>query len=191
VPRLEELGGVFICSLLRYCMSLFYLIVGRKYKSWIVLRYLGSLNGRRTYLCRCECGAEKEVRAADIGHGRSVACRKCTVPHEVEIAVILPQTWWRRFQRQARKRKIKWELREHEVLNLFQTQNGQCALTGIKLHFDPMTASIDRISSDGCYTLKNIQWVHKHINLMKYSFENEYFIEMCRSVAEHNAIAIT
>lgn len=168
------------------CMVLSYLIVGRKYKSWTVLEYLGSLSGRRTYLCRCECGKEKEVWVADVIAGRSRACRRCSVAEEVEEAVILPQKWWRKFQRQAKRRRIKWHLTEIQVVELFEAQNQKCALTGIKLTFDPMTASIDRIRSEGYYTMDNIQWVHKHINLMKYSFANEYFVEMCSLVAEQH-----
>jgi len=34
------------------------------------------------------------------------------------------------------------------------------------------------------YTVDNIQWVHRDINLMKQALDLDYFIEMCKKVAE-------
>ena len=49
-----------------------------------------------------------------------------------------------------------------------------------------MTASLDRIDSSRGYTLDNIQWVHKDLNKMKTNYPNDYFIKMCKYVANNN-----
>ena len=36
------------------------------------------------------------------------------------------------------------------------------------------------------YHLNNIQWVHKDINFMKGNLNNEYFIELCKKVAQES-----
>jgi hypothetical protein len=47
------------------------------------------------------------------------------------------------------------------------------------------TASLDRIDSSRGYTADNIQWVHKHVNLMKRSFNEEYFINTCKQIVTY------
>ncbi len=47
------------------------------------------------------------------------------------------------------------------------------------------TASLDRIDSSKGYTKDNIQWVHKHVNLMKHKFDQKYFVDICKLIANH------
>lgn len=66
-------------------------------------------------------------------------------------------------------------------------QKRRCALTGLPLSFDgTYRPSIDRIDSSKGYEPDNIQWVFAKINLMKYSFSNKKFIELCKMVANYN-----
>jgi hypothetical protein len=75
-----------------------------------------------------------------------------------------------------------------EAWNLFNKQNGKCALSGIDLKFcqsireiKDTTASLDRIDSNKGYTIDNVQWVHKTANLMKQGLdmnEFKYWIKM-------------
>jgi hypothetical protein len=41
---------------------------------------------------------------------------------------------------------------------------------------------MDRINNKIGYVEGNIQWVHKHINMMKNSHSEEYFLEICKAV---------
>lgn len=71
---------------------------------------------------------------------------------------------------------------------MFLKQNRKCILSGIELKIangnNGNTASIDRIDNTKGYELGNVQWVHKHINFMKRDYEQNYFIELCKKVAE-------
>jgi len=45
--------------------------------------------------------------------------------------------------------------------------------------------SLDRVNSNDYYHVDNIQWIHKHINIMKNKFETDYFIQMCKLVTDN------
>ena len=97
-------------------------------------------------------------------------------------------------KRGADLRNIEYSLTTEYLWKLFLEQNKKCKLSGIDICFPPsgnvehrslMTASLDRIDSSKGYIEGNVQWVHKHINLMKNVFSNEYFIEMCKQVVNN------
>ncbi len=49
------------------------------------------------------------------------------------------------------------------------------------------SASLDRIDSSLGYIEENVQWVHKDVNMMKRIYDNNYFIKMCKLIAENCA----
>ncbi len=100
-------------------------------------------------------------------------------------------TEWKRIQASAARREIGWYLRLKDVWLLFIKQKRKCAISGVSIGFgfegkEGKTASLDRINSHLPYTIDNVQWVHKHINIMKGSYTDEYFIDWCRCVAHHH-----
>jgi len=87
--------------------------------------------------------------------------------------------------------------------NLMIEQNHKCALSGLditlskgknvplttnnyNLNYSGWTASLDRIDSKKGYVEGNVQWVHRNINIMKNSYSENYFKELCRLVAKHD-----
>ena len=82
----------------------------------------------------------------------------------------------------------------------FEAQNGRCALTGLELDWDERlgrdehgklrfrrgSASLDRIDSKEGYTLRNVHWVHKQINMMKMDLRLDDFQRWCRLVVEQD-----
>lgn len=92
----------------------------------------------------------------------------------------------------AKRRNHKFDLTAEQLWNLYIKQNKRCALSGLTLYFaesrykdrQKQTASLDRIDSSKGYTIDNVQWVHKIINMMKQDYSNEYFIKMCTKVNE-------
>ena len=102
--------------------------------------------------------------------------------------------WW--YNHVERERTQKYRVRvpvtitKEYAWELFIKQDRKCALSGIELVIAGdskyNTASIDRIDSSKGYEEGNVQWVHKHVNFMKRTYSQEYFIELCKKIAENN-----
>lgn len=103
-------------------------------------------------------------------------------------------THWNRIMIRAKKKGIHIDLTPDEAYSIFVEQNGKCKLSGVDISlgsrekYNPkeITASLDRIDSDGYYTKDNVQWVYKEINFMKYTLSQEQFIYLCKMVAANN-----
>lgn len=94
----------------------------------------------------------------------------------------------------AIKRNFEFNITIEDIWNLFLKQNRKCALTGVYLSFGQndkdhkagkTTASLDRIDSSKGYTIDNVQWVHKWINLMKQDMHDNEFITWCNLVSKY------
>ena len=147
-------------------------------------------------LCQCECGNEMLVRVAALRNGLSKGC-KCKSGMKVTSVGNLSLTLFSRFKKSAKVRGI--EFNDNVDMNflskLFVKQDSKCAISGLELILETslcrgkgksnITASLDRIDSSKGYIKGNVQWVHKHINIMKNKFDNNYFIEICKQIANN------
>ena len=91
------------------------------------------------------------------------------------------------------KRKIRCDLTLEELVNLFNSQNGKCAISGVEMAYqrtkrvhNMYNASLDRIDSAGDYTLSNVQFVCWFVNRMKGETSTEELIKWCNFVIENN-----
>ena len=96
-----------------------------------------------------------------------------------------------RCRRSAKERNIGWRLTNKDLDAIMEAQGFKCNLSGRELtygyiHLNDVTASIDRIDSSKSYTKNNVQILHKHVNLAKQSYEQEYFISLCKDIAQCN-----
>jgi hypothetical protein len=153
-------------------------------------------NGKRQGLWKCDCGKEFPYKIYDVVRGNKQSCgcvnfrgnQSVLWKGHGEIAGI----FWRNICRGAKNRNHKIKITIEDAWNQFLKQNRKCALTGEELSFDytksikNCTASLDRIDSTKDYTLDNIQWVHKIINIMKHCYNQDNFISWCNKVTEHN-----
>jgi len=106
----------------------------------------------------------------------------------------LSSLYWWHVKEKAQKRNLEFNLNIEDAWHLFLEQDRKCVLTGIPLKINNRyaikdhnnIASIDRIDSSKGYTIDNIQWVHKYINVMKWQLSQQEFIDMCNKVTEHN-----
>lgn len=99
-------------------------------------------------------------------------------------------SWFNKFKMSSELRGLDWTLTMDDIADVYDQQQKKCALTDIDIAF-PETghpqispASIDRIDSSKGYHVGNIQLVTKHLNMMKQSYSQEYFINMCIKVAD-------
>ena len=117
----------------------------------------------------------------------------------------LSKTFYSQIKRNAKKRNIYWsdDLTIEYLWDLYLKQDKKCALTGLEISlrkdqhtpinnaksnidYTTFTASLDRIDSYKGYEIGNVQWVHRNINIMKNSFSQNYFIQMCNLVSKNN-----
>jgi hypothetical protein len=93
-------------------------------------------------------------------------------------------------ERHARDRKIPFDLTIKQAWDIFEKQGGRCALSGVDLNFRryrrPGNASLDRINS-GAYSPANVQFIHKHLNEMKWDMADDEFIGWCHKITDHQA----
>src|SRR5258708_7092824 len=53
------------------------ILVGHRFGSWEILGPARTNEGRRAFLCSCQCGAQRIVQARSLFSGRSTQCRQC------------------------------------------------------------------------------------------------------------------
>jgi len=158
------------------------------------------------YDCLCDCGNTTLVKKGDLTrhhklscgcHRKSVSSRNLSrwykngnVNPNRDFVGDISGAFWCRLKFNAKERGIKVKITRRQAWSLFLKQNRRCALSNIGLALSPLTshehentASLDRIDSNMDYTLKNVQWIHKDVNLMKLDFQNEYFIDVCKRIA--------
>jgi hypothetical protein len=157
-----------------------------------------SRNSHIRYTCLCDCGKQTNVLGTHLIQGNTKSCG-CDKPigkthHQWKgVEEISGDFWYSHVVRSAngdkgRRYPVKLTLTIEEAWNLFIRQERKCALSGLELSFPRVskdksyTASLDRIDSSKGYTIDNVQWVHKDINMMKNKFDNEYFINMCKKI---------
>jgi hypothetical protein len=149
------------------------------------------LNEDNKWCSTCDSCEKEQVynrKGHAIGSAVSKAkCRKCAC-YENKIRPSLYNGFriidTEIFEKNAITRGLCWKLDKNIVSDLFEAQNGKCALSGIELVKNPRTWSIDRIDSNKGYELGNIQLVDKRINMMKGTLSQEDFISLCVFVAD-------
>ena len=99
---------------------------------------------------------------------------------------------WGKIKEAAKRRNLEFSITIEETWDLFISQNKKCALTELPIEMGvgrlKGTASLDRKNSIKGYTTDNIQWVHRNINIVKHSCSQEYFISLCRKVANNKQL---
>jgi hypothetical protein len=147
------------------------------------------------WICVCDCG-ETVVRRRDflVGKGsNSCGClQRGPTSTNWRGHHDLSGSFFSHYKSCAKRRGIGFDVSIEYLWGLFLKQDSKCALTGETIALPTnrndfikgvKTASLDRIDSSIGYVSGNVQWVHKDIQFMKYVFDQNYFIEMCKKVA--------
>lgn len=177
-------------------MTKFLFKVGDKFGKWTVIdeNYKCLTKARAAhYLCRCDCGqTEKYVNASNLQNRKSPSCNKCTQYIGIND---LSGTFISVIKKGARTRNLEYTITNEYLYDLYLSQNKKCNLSGVEIKFHPsyssgyrkeQTASLDRIDNTKGYIEGNVQWLHVDVNMMKRSYSQEYFIELCKKIAEHD-----
>lgn len=149
--------------------------------------------------CKCVCGTEKDILTTHLVRGRIKACGTCRFNSGSNHSRWtgygkISGEFWDNILRGARglkgrKHSVPMTISIKQAWELFVKQDGKCALSGIVLEMSSVrslhTASLDRIDSSKGYVKGNIQWVHKDINMMKRTYSQQHFVNMCKLVASN------
>ena len=178
-------------------------ITGRSFGSWKVIEQIDN----RKVKCECQCFNKTlaTITRSNLFGGNCNMCRFC------RRATNSKKQWtgfgeisghrWAAIKQCASKRALDFNITIEYVWDLFQRQNGVCALSGMEIGFkQPFsksritgivgddTASLDRIDSSKGYIQGNVQWVHKDLQKMKWDFNEQYFLEVCRKVVKNAGV---
>ena len=155
-------------------------------------------SGNALWRVQCDCGKEMTQPASKFK--RLTGCRSCSVKdkpkpsgtasHVFKGHGKIGSKYWSGVKRHARDRRLKFEISIEQGWDLFNKQGGRCAFTGEQLTFkiskgEIQTASLDRIDSTRGYTLDNVQWVHKTVNMMKRNLGNDEFLDWIKKIADN------
>lgn len=180
-------------------------LIGRIFGKLEIVSYVGIKKcgdrNRHIWLCRCECGVQKEIleRSLKKDNGtRSCGCiSKATGKNSNAYKghEELTGSYWNQLKYSAKKRNINFNITIEYAWGLFVEQKRKCAISGVDIYFAETrikslhggnTASLDRINSNKEYLKGNVQWVHKDVNIMKQAYDQNYFISFCKKIANNN-----
>lgn len=171
-------------------------LVGRVFGALTVIADSGRRKSRRPiWDCQCSCGNIASVLGKYLVNGdtKSCGCWASRNPaHNRNAVHEITLSFWTPITKQAARRGIPFEIDREFAWRLFVAQQRRCALTGIELCFSTNirdqrgkhTASLDRLDAGRGYTVGNVQWVHKRVNIMKNVMGNEEFVEWCGFVQD-------
>lgn len=163
----------------------------------IVIKDTGKRKSRRPiWLCRCECGQEVEVlgKYLLVGDTKSCGCfSKCNA-HNRQGYKGLGQSYVYCVKSNAKRRGIPFNLSAEELYLKLEEQSFRCKISDVDIvlcdnyrdQYTNQTASLDRIDNSKGYTLDNVQWVHKTVNIMRNKLSIQDFLEWCNLISRNN-----
>lgn len=172
-------------------------LLGLKFNKLKVIATAESINQKAAWLCECECGNTKIIEGRSLKSGNTKTCGYCKrIAHNRKGCGEIGGTYWSRISHGAKQRNKKVLLTVEDAWSLFLKQNRKCAISGVELNFvsnynrnaDGQSASLDRIDHLKDYTIDNVQWVHKEVNLMKHCLSDDRLLEWCKIICENKKL---
>lgn len=172
---------------------------GNVYGKLTVLRKLqSSRDGSILWECVCACGNIYQASTRHLNRKnnsvKSCGCDqfKAGEKHsQWQGHKKISGHWWSSHVKHSAnckgRKTVSLSLTKEEAYCLFLEQEERCWFTKEPLVISNdsklNTASIDRIDNTKGYSVDNVRWVHKSINMMKRTYSDEYFVGWCKKVA--------
>lgn len=161
-------------------------------------------NKRLMYKVKCPCGQIDLKRKDFVDSGRSRMCKSCasketarTFPPPVNTKWCgkLSGTHFNAIKHGALRRNIEFNVSQQYLWELFQQQDGKCAISGVEIVLDTslknnnvdwaiVTASVDRIDNAVGYVPGNVWWVHKEVNRLKNNWSMDKLVWWCEQIVK-------
>ena len=176
-------------------MSKQYDIIGKKFNKLQVISRAENRNTRQSWwTCKCDCGSIKDIRGIKLINGLTKSCgciKKNNYAYNFSGIGDLSGKYWSRIKKHALKRNLDFDLTLAEAWEVFNKQNGKCALSGLEIILERnlekkgQTASLDRIDSSKGYSKDNIQWVHVDVNKLKNNLSEDRLFLLCQLIVNN------
>ena len=126
-------------------------------------------------------------------------CRDCVLAQRAKKTSATPEAYlkiaYNQLKSQRRKQGIEFSLTHEELCQMWEIQNGRCALSGVLMTHQrdgtygdrkkkEFNASIDRINPNGPYVRENVQLVTARVNTMKHTLGEEMFVWWVKNIYE-------
>lgn len=120
---------------------------------------------------------------------RGLRCHKCAnhKKNQQELVLGFSEAEFNNIKRTARGRKKYWNLSIADLHDIWERQDGKCAMTGAAMRKYPRTWSVDRIDNACGYTPGNVQLVLKEVNMMRGPLDVQAFVTWCQTIVQHRS----
>lgn len=138
----------------------------------------------------CSCGNNLWIKASYLKRN-PIACCSCRAERRKGIFKKLPieyKIWHTRcyhIKKRAKKEQIEFNLTPIFLKELYEKQNGICAITGNPISHEKGKLSLDRIIPKNGYIMNNVQWTEKKTNMIKQDLTMEEFVKFCQCVIDN------
>jgi hypothetical protein len=147
-------------------------------------------NRSRYYVrVRCDCGNELWLKSAYLKSVLPKSCKNCRAANRRGPHRSLPgrEAFWRNrlrlIQKKCKKEGIDFNLTSSEMEAMWVNQSGKCALSGWDISLsDPYNLTLDRITPSVGYTVGNVWWAHRKVNMVKQDLSLKDLVSLCKEI---------
>lgn len=144
-----------------------------------------------------KCNTYRPLEDYDISHGsHRNACKMCIEAERRKKWSSNYEEYLRKLYqsaKSARSKKMPFNIELQHLIDLWQRQEGKCALSGVTMthHRDgsgkkEFNASIDRIDQNQGYEPYNIHLVCYRVNILRHSLQVDMFYWWIKTISEHS-----
>jgi hypothetical protein len=142
------------------------------------------------WICKCICGREISRTTFNLRKWKNPSCGCKGKGYFIENYYNLSNVYINNFIAKSIRENLEFSVSMEYLWDLFIKQNKKCIYSGRDIWLETdykeksssQTASLDRIDSTKGYVVGNVQWVHKHVNILKNIYSEEYFLELIKDI---------
>lgn len=141
-----------------------------------------------------KCSVCGSIKSADNYTAKQSRCNACRSANNRTKANLSTDNFlflkFTKLKDRHRAKKFEGDVLTFEDLQLlYESQRGNCALTGLPMHAttdeSDLSVSVDRIDNNLGYVLGNVRLVCSRVNLMMSNLDDAHFTWWCRAVVNH------